>query len=330
MIKQLLKKHTPNILKYIFRSFPDFYYDFIRFYKFASNQGNINSKEKYIGHIVKRYHVIEKGLTMPKTRLGFGKDVVSDLIEMCNEFIDIYNDKDEQLINAISVLLEYREFHKQNSYQLTNDIIQSIDDLQFKLKNNVIPQKQLNMTKEKYFKNVHSGFDVFSNSRKSVRNYSSKSLPIKKILDSVDLAKNSPTSCNRQSNRVYVYTNKNKIKQLLNLQGGSRGFLELTDKLIVVTCELGVYEGSRERNQGFIDGGIFVMNLLYSLHFNKIISCVLNCCNSKINDLALRKLTGIKDSECFVAMISCGEALDDFKIANSSRVSSSEILKVID
>lgn len=328
-MKKILKKITPTFFKHIYYSFSSFYYDFIRYYKFGSNLGINNSEQKYIGHIVKRYHVIEKGLTMPETRLGFGKKIVNDLVRMCNEFIDSYDNENTQLINAVSVLLEYKKFHQQNSYKLSKTLIKSIDDLDFRMKNRVLPQEQINTTKEEYFKEVNSVFNVFSNSRKSIRNYSSDALPISKIIDSVDLVKNTPTSCNRQSNRVYVYTEKDKIRKILEKQGGSRGFLELVDKLIVVVSELGVYEGVRERNQAYVDGGIFVMNLLYALHFNKVVCCVLNCGFSKEIDLALRKITKIKESECFVAMISCGEAKDNFKIAASHRDSIDKSIKII-
>lgn len=331
MIKAL-KKIVPTYVKYLYRAIPDYYYDLKRFYKYASNQGVKNSEEKYIGHIVKRYHVIEKGLTMPSPRLGFGKDIVLDLISLCNRYIDIYGITNIQLRNAIAVLLAYIEFHKEKSYAIAKDIVMAIIELSQRVKegDDVLVQQQIHITREDYFNDIEKSFEMFSNSRKSVRNYADKDLPIEKILKAIDLARNTPTSCNRQSNRVYIYTDKQKIQEILKLQGGSRGFLELANKLIIITNELGVYESTRERKQGYVDGGIYTMNLLYTLHYNKVACCVLNCCNSKKNDIKIRKIAEIKETEELVVMIACGEAVENFEIASSPRIPIENFIKIIE
>ena len=330
MIKAF-KKLVPTYVKYLYRAIPDYYYDLKRFYKYASNQGVKDSEEKYIGHIVKRYHVIEKGLTMPSPRLGFGKEVVLDLINLCNQYIDIYGTTNVQLHNAIAVLLAYIEFHKDKSFTIAENIVTAIKLLSQRVNNSdVLPQQQIHITKEEYFNDINKSFEAFSNSRKSVRNYASKDLPIEKILTAIELARNTPTSCNRQSNRIYIYTNQQKIQEILKLQGGSRGFLELANKLIIVTNELGVYESTRERKQGYIDGGIYTMNLLYALHYNKVVCCVLNCGTTKANDLKIRSLISIRDSEELIVMIACGEAVENFEIASSPRIPTENFIKIIE
>jgi len=95
----------------------------------------------------------------------------------------------------------------------------------------------------------------------------------------------------------------------------------LTNKLIIVASELGVFTGQEERNQAYIDGGIYLMNLVYSLHYNKIGACILNCSNSIEKDIELRKLSMIKESEVFIAMVACGIPPETFKIATSTRYS---------
>ena len=330
MIKAF-KKLVPTYVKYLYRAIPDYYYDLKRFYKYASNQGVKDSEEKYIGHIVKRYHVIEKGLTMPSPRLGFGKEVVLDLINLCNQYIDIYGTTNVQLHNAIAVLLAYIEFHKDKSFTIAENIVTAIKLLSQRVNNSdVLPQQQIHITKEEYFNDINKSFEAFSNSRKSVRNYASKDLPIEKILKAIELARNTPTSCNRQSNRIYIYTNQQKIQEILKLQGGSRGFLELANKLIIITNELGVYESTRERKQGYIDGGIYTMNLLYALHYNKVVCCVLNCGTTKANDLKIRSLISIRDSEELIVMIACGEAVENFEIASSPRIPTENFIKIIE
>ena len=161
MIKAL-KKIVPTYVKYLYRAIPDYYYDLKRFYKYASNQGVKNSEEKYIGHIVKRYHVIEKGLTMPSPRLGFGKDIVLDLISLCNRYIDIYGITNIQLRNAIAVLLAYIEFHKEKSYAIAKDIVMAIIELSQRVKegDDVLVQQQIHITREDYFNDIEKSLKL--------------------------------------------------------------------------------------------------------------------------------------------------------------------------
>ena len=133
------------------------------------------------------------------------------------------------------------------------------------------------------------------------------------------MAKNAPSACNRQSWRTYVFTNKKLIEEILLTQGGNRGFGHLANKLIVISGNVSVFGGSHERNQVFIDGGIYAMNVLYALHFNEIAACILNCSFDIEYDQKLRKLCGIKDSEVFITMIACGLPVDSFKVALSPR-----------
>jgi hypothetical protein len=50
----------------------------------------------------------------------------------------------------------------------------------------------------------------------------------------------------------------------LKLQGGIRGFGHLTNKLIVITSDTAVF--LMMKDQAFIDGGMYAMNVLYGLH----------------------------------------------------------------
>lgn len=297
-----------------------FYYDSIRYYKYSASVDCYTS-EQLLGNIIKVYHVIEKGLTMPDRRLGFGQDRILLLCDACNKYIDQYGVSNTQLLHAIGVLSEYKQLHDDSNYVLLPKVVQAVEGLNHRC--NVSSTSQIEMNKEVYFESVRSDFFTFSNSRSSVRNYSLQNISIDRLISAIDLARNTPSACNRQSWRTYIYSSKEKMKYILDVQGGNRGFGHLANKLIVITSELGVFAGSLERNQAFIDGGMYAMNLLYALHYNKIACCILNCSNSKEKDIQLREICGIKDSEVFIAMITCGIPPANFKIATSARYESS-------
>lgn len=328
MLKRVLRLLLPQAINNYLKSKRSYYkckeklreaysYDLIRYLKY-SNTYNTDSQQKLIGRIIRQYHIIEKGLVMPETRSGFGKELLISLSNDCFFYINRYNINEPQLKHALGVILEYEAFHVKRNFQLEKEIVLIIEKVKG-LNCTIMPCRQEETTMEDYFKHTESIFPEFSDSRASIRNYDNKDISLKSISASLEIAKTTPSACNRQCWRTYVYTDKSQIDKILLVQGGCRGFGHLTNKLIIIAAETGVFSGVNERNQAYIDGGMYTMNLLYGLHYNKIATCVLNCSNSIEKDRKLREISKIKDSEVFIAMIACGIPPETFRIAISPR-----------
>lgn len=292
-------------------------YDRKRFFAFSGITSS-NTETKLIKNIITRYHVIEKGLTMPEARLGFGKDAILLLCDLCIEYSSKYNTTDEQLLHAIGVVFEYERFHQTQNYPLDDKVVSKIELLKH-TGINTNCSVQIKTSRTDYFSQTESSFLQFSNSRKSVRNYTNQDIPLEVFTKVFNLAKNTPSACNRQSWRTYLFTEKKHINEILNIQGGNRGFGHLSNKVIVISGEVGAFASPGERNQVFIDGGMYAMNLLFALHYYQIAACILNCSTTIEKDRKLRESTKIKESEVFIAIISCGIPPEEFEIAASKR-----------
>jgi nitroreductase len=308
------RKRTYNRFKQMYLN------DMLRYLKYSRTFGNDNP-DKMVGSIILQYHVIEKGLTMPESRTGFGKERIILLCRECMEYIEKYGKEDEQINHAIGVVLEYEGYHESIGFILDNEVKDAINQLKDSLKTRVNITIQLQKTKTEYFKKTNCSFPDFSNSRSSIRNFTSEDIPLTKIKTALELARNTPSACNRQSWRTYVFTDKQMITRLLEAQGGNRGFGHLTNKLIIVTGELAMFCYTSERYQVYIDGGLYAMNLLYALHNNEIAACILNCSFDFEKEQEIKRFSGIKESEVLIAMIACGLPPEEFKIAISPRYS---------
>ncbi len=262
-----------------------FFYDQARFLRYSSCSRE-NSREGLLALIIMTYHVVEKGLTMPDMRLGFGREMILGLIKNCNNFIDKYDDSEPQLRDAIAVVAEYKQVHEQANFALDEERSRAIDALLKRVP--VKPSQQIEMTRERYFLDIDAPFEKFSASRHSVRNFAG-TISEEQIRDAVALANNAPSACNRQYVRVHCVTDKKQIADCLALQNGNRGFGHLADKLLVVTTDLRCAWGS-ERNDLFTNAGIYIMNLCYALHKNKVAHCLLNWSVVPDTDLALRRV----------------------------------------
>jgi len=317
IINSYRKRFVLNNLKAYFQ------YDEGLFFKY-SNIWYSDSQSKKIGLIVLLYHVIEKGLTMPDMKLGFGRGKLIQLINECTAYKKKYDIQNTQFLHSLGVIKEYKRVHEKYNFELDGELNMKIENLFFKA--NTTPfVEQLSVTKDSYFKYINAPFNQFSNSRKSIRNFEG-SVDLKEIYKAIELAQNTPSPCNRQPVRLHIVDNTEKIIKALEVQKGNRGFGHLVDKLIIVTVDVSIYQSAEERYSPYIDGGMHAMNLLYALHFYKIGACSLNWSKSPNEDLELRNVINIPNSEVVILMIACGKVPNDFKIATSKRNYYSEII----
>jgi len=331
MKKVFSKLLTPirNIVRYG-RLARAYYYDCRHYYRYSISRGR-SEKLKLISLIMIDTHIIEKGLTMPESRSGFGQERLKTLIENINKYISLYRLGDDEVFHGISVVKEYFSFHVDMKDTIEEETYKSYKLLThnqkvFDYAQEVERSEQILTSAEDYFQNSGSNFFLFSSSRRSIRNYAKIAMSDKQIMNALDLSRNTPSSCNRQAVRLHLYKNREKIADILSIQGGNRGFGHLAQCLIVVTYEPAMYFESRERYAGYVDGGMYCMNLLYALHHEKVSSCILNTSHTPEKDITIRKVLNIPESEVIVGMITCGVPTPDFKVAISKRNSLSHFL----
>lgn len=277
--------------------------------------------------IVIQYHVIEKGLTMPNRRLAFGKNVVLESMDSIDEYEARWKVLSSQVVHAIGVVKAYYELHLDAGYDFSDDLEYWRRIRAFMQKYQEVPvSKQEHKAYADFYAATQSAFPIFARSRHTLRNYSGESIPKDRIVESVKLAMTAPSACNRQHVRVHCIADKKRASEILEVQGGNRGFGHLADKVLIVTVDVSAEMGERERNNPYVNGGIFLMNLCYALHYNEIAHCVLSCSIELSRISKIRALASIPEREIIVSMLSCGIAPKEFDIASSPRKDVSEIL----
>lgn len=291
-----------------------------RFVRF-SRALKFNGKEHLPGLLSMNTHIIEKGLTMPGMRPGFGQEVVLKLIALCNEWAKGNDRTDPFYVQAVRTILEYSQVHDKLKYSFDNAfaaILKAFVDGH--TETGASSQLQFNDS-DSFFADTEASFPAFARSRHSVRNFSDENIPIERLTDAIDLAQSAPSSCNRQTSRVHIITDKTDIEKVLSLQNGNRGFGQLINKLLIITYHIPHYGSVRERHLGYIDSGIFTMNLLYALHYNRIGACTLNWCDTPKEEKKLRSVLHIDECETITVIIGCGMIPNHgFAVAKSSRL----------
>lgn len=282
--------------------------------------------------IAMEYHRIEKGLSLPNRRVGSSQDVIPRLIQAIAQQLDSHGPSDE---GATSLATLDAYLNETPSEYLNQDVLNILTELSrikdeyvkrgwstsfggYRIKNASEISQSLCLTSESFFRTRHS-----------VRDYDQREVNEETIRKLTDIAMTSPSVCNRQAWRLYAITDKETIIQALSFQNGNRGFTERIPLLFVVTADQSRFVSVEERNQGWIDGGLFSMTLMLAMHAEGLGSCPLNWSASRENDTGLRNLLGIPEQLSVVMLISAGYLPESFKATCSSRKSVDSILEVV-
>ena len=289
--------------------------------QFMANAGalHLDRKAAACAEIVMGYHVIEKGLTMPRRRLGFGKGAVVHLVNLISSFEKCFGRDDPQVRHAVGVLRAYRELHRESP-----DAMPRLDA--FLAAHSDIPAAdEPHVTRGEFFAAKDAPFPRFAASRHVCRHFAGP-VPRETIESAVELALTAPSACNRQHARVHVVDDPALRDRLFAAQGGTRGFGVDADKVIVVTSDLSAIRWGWERHDCYVNGGIFVMNLCYALHYFGVAHCILHWSVSPEVDRAAHEFLGIPANEAIVQVIACGMPPEEFDVAASPRLAVSDVL----
>lgn len=319
---------SPDYQKYT-QLFKDYKYDIDKYILSATLDGIPNNQTNLIHRIIAHYHVLEKGLTMPEPRLGFGKNIAESLLKHLNLYINNkYDIENNQFQVAIDVFNKYTLFNKELSD--FKDITTQVDAIYKTYKTDSFAVGgEIEISKKKYLENAQSNFKDLALSRSSIRNFEDIEVDVETIKQAVSIALKTPSVCNRQAWSTLTILNKELIEKVFKIQNGNRGFGHLIKCLMVVKMEMRAFYGSEERNQAFIDSGMYGMSLVYALQYMQLGSVVLNWATHHTQNKEIQNLLGLGDSETITMIIGVGHLKDSFKVPVSYRKSDEELNKFI-
>lgn len=294
-----------------------------RRYLQAASGGNAVLDREMLGSLVTMdYHRIEKGLALPEPRPGFGRDVARRLVELSRSYerrfgVGIPTEC------ARGALAEYLERGHAAHAGIEAEV-------QAYLADGPPPSATRSMSRDAIQRAASVDFDAFARARHSVRNFTGAPVSPEAIRAAVRTAQWTPSVCNRQAARVHAVFGRDAMKRALSYQNGNAGFGHLAGALLIVSADLRCFTGSGERNQAFVDGGLFAMSLNYALHAQGLGTCMWNWSVNSDVDRAMRAAMNIADTEVVITMLGVGHMPERFLVAKSARRPLDEVLREID
>lgn len=305
-------------------------YDSQEYSKWQYNNPNVMTKNALEARILRQTHVIEKGMSLSHPREKFGIQKVIELLDYISGYCDHgFSIEDSIPVkNALGVIDAYLLFHKERGFVPT-DIIKMYEPYKKFMPTNGEPYGIEETSLEKLQNMTHGEFPEFFCSRHSVRQFTDKKVSLVDIQKAVALAMHAPSACNRQSVKVYFYEDKETNEAIGELIAGNTGFDKEVPHYLVLTSDLSAFYDAFERNQIYVDGGIFSMALVEALHYYGIASCILQNGEFRERNLEFKKICGnIPENEKIILFIAIGYYKENVVYATSHRKQLDSVLIV--
>lgn len=306
----------------VFGIFSEAMRDALTFLRFNSYSPFVDKSKRSFYKIIIEAHTIEKGLSLLEPKYLFGKDKIRFVMTALARYDIGYSLLPAQM--SLGALQAYLDFHRQAG--LSDIFLDEIDSFLHEWEAKVA-RPWNGGTREYSFSGPSiEGLEHLLATRSSIRTFKNLPLPTDQVMQAIALAQTAPSQCNRQSSRVHVYQDQQKIRELLALQGGSRGFSECVGNLFVISSDVCAWGGPGQRNQAYVDGALFSMCLMFACRTLGWGSCPLNLAVTHKTEAAIRRVGGISDGERLIMMIAFGEPESrETKVAFSPRRSVVEI-----
>ncbi|KJZ04354.1 nitroreductase [Pseudoalteromonas sp. CO348] len=304
-----------------------FIYDWLRVIKHGGWRKKHKNSDERVYILAKSYHSLEKSLSFrdndPERGWANAHFVADILTELWQSDQNLKTAHELGAINAI------KEFYKKNSTAKQSTLFREKYEWILNYKSQVKAGVKVLKKAEAELGILEKPSDFFL-TRYSLRDFSNKEVPLAIIEEATKYAMKSPSACNRQSWRVDIVKSKGKIDELLSIQNGNQGFTGNIHTLAIISADLKAFISGNERYQHWIDGGLFSMSFIYSLHSLGVGSCCLNWSQMIKPDLALRKMYDLPDSNSVIMMLAIGYPKEENIVCVSPRRDIKEVLHFIE
>lgn len=334
-IKHALKEIMPNwawlflqrskFASKVFRYSLDDYHRFAQFSAAPWNTDSEGLRAKTIFYV----HRIEKGLSHTDFRPGFGHNPLNQLSSCLSTWRKLgYSSDDQAYIAAVDVVKAYVRKHQSMHLEVPSFVKKLFPFIDFYDDNSLLSSGVQTVSGSEKISSRFSDFKTLFSKRCSVREFEDSAVDLAKIMDALDIAKKSPSVCNRQPFRVLIIRENELIDESLEVQGGWRGY-PTPPLLLLITVDVRDFVTPEEFAEPYVDGGIYLMSLLLSLEYEGIGACPLNTMFNMSQQKQIRKILHVPANETFIAFVAVGNFREKVLSPISVRYDAKSVLRKI-
>lgn len=272
-------------------------------------------------------HSLEKGMSIPKTKKGYGIDKARNLLACQKKYLTDNGLKDSfALQESIAVLNAWITYSEASGVDVSK-IKAEFGEIFNKYHNNAISAGYIeaNDVGKLYDKIDKEVFSFYISTKRSVRSFKREPVSDKIMNEVVRLTLNAPSACNRQPCKIYWTSDMEKVSSINSLIPGNKGFEDQVSNWAIIVVDRSMF-GANEGLQWYINGGIFLAYFTLSLHAYHLGSCIFQLPINHENIIKLKKLSGIDNNEAIIAAVGFGYPTEKLKYTVAQRKDVKETL----
>lgn len=288
------------------------------------------------GLLRRNIHRLEKGLIMPRRREIFALDYIQETLDLYELLLNASIESkmgNNELHWATDVLKKYFDACSASPLNApASERFRRLPEPPPALETESFPNSERTPYTAGDRPDLTVSFDSFlalAQRRRSVRWFEPRPVEQEKLDKIVEVARLSPSACNRLPYRFRILTQAALAQQGAELAGGTGGFAHQIPALIVVLGDLSCYSEEKDRHLIYIDASLASMSLMLAAETLGLSTCPINWSDVPTREKAMYRFLGdIPEYLRPIMLIAIGYASDTGKIPFSSKKNIEEIMDI--
>ncbi|MDP6524854.1 MAG: nitroreductase family protein [Kiritimatiellia bacterium] len=247
-------------------------------------------------------HRIEKGLIKPERRAIFAREYIGETVDYYSRCLDgcSTDSRPREFGWATDVLHQYFDVvgndplvdkaRDQFMRIAPQEMGESVPYARGEVSSPVSPEDLLKLVRQ----------------RKSVRTFLQKPVARELVDRALQVARFSPSSCNRQPMHYRIFDEEPLLREVANLPLGAVGLADNIPMICALTGDLSAYFYERDRHSIYVDACLSAMLFMLALETVGLASCPLNWAEIDTLDRKFEKLVGLPPHERGILFIAIG------------------------
>ncbi len=339
LITKLSNKTTFIKYAYIYPVFywngflSSFYFTFFssRFYREhmsvmqGTSQFHKDLKDKSNAEFLLRHniHALEKGLCFRPLRKIFAVGYILDTVTVFKSYLSntsTYTDDEMNQLKWFSDILT-KYFSVVGSHPQIDIARQIFDSVNHNFKNDrpsSIPYQRKSIQKSSI---SYQDFLKLAMQRRSTRWFDQRPISRDLIDKALLTARLSPTACNRQPIKYYIFDQDNHslLRKIAKLPMGTAGFDKNIPAMAVIVGTIKAYRSERDKHAIYIDGSLSAMSFILALETLGLSSVICNWSDLEVKESQMQKVLNLKYYERPIMTIAFGYPDPESYVAFSGR-----------
>lgn len=250
-------------------------------------------------------HMLEKGLTMRPRRSSFAADYIETAVA---DFCLLFAAPEEYALQERAWSLDVlREYFDATSESDVPAIVRARRTFLAHAAANAPHEGRSPSSPKTNADTVDiAKLEMLAKTRQSVRWFTSTEVPRDVVDRAIAVGVESPTACNRQPYRFYLYDDPALVERVASIPMGTAGYVRGLRAIAVLVGDMSAFADDRDRHLIYVDGCLAAMGFIYGLESQGVASCCINWPDLPDRDRAMARALGLQPWERVIMLIAYG------------------------